>query len=380
MDLWSYGVPTGRRERALAAVRHEETDYVPFNFHSIPMVYHKIRDHYGLKNSEEVADFLGNHVVKIGTDFNYNPWASEIKQLDLTPSGGPVHTNLDAAGELHMDEFGCVWDRSAGMPHPVAYPLADSPDKLDTYEFPDPFREGRFDQARALADRWRDRAFIFGKLGMVLFERGWSIRSMPALMVDMKRRPDFVHALLDRILYEWDLPIIDQQIDIGIDGFYFADDWGTSSGLMFSPDYWRAFIKPRLAIIFDHCHKRGVYCGLHSDGRIAPLFPELIEIGLDIFNPLEPAAMDRFEMKRLYGDKLTFYGGVDVEHTMPFGTPEEVRAEVRLLAKELGKGGGYILQTSHQVLWDTPMENITAYVEEVRAMAGLDTPRVIGDR
>ena len=92
MDLWSYGVPTGRRERALAAVRHEETDYVPFNFHSIPMVYHKIRDHYGLKNSEEVADFLGNHVVKIGTDFNYNPWASEIKQLDLTPSGGPVHT------------------------------------------------------------------------------------------------------------------------------------------------------------------------------------------------------------------------------------------------------------------------------------------------
>ena len=136
MDIWSYGTPTGRRERALAAVRHEETDYVPFNFHSIPMVYHKICDHYGLKNSEEVADFLGNHVVKIGTDFNYNPWASEIKQLDLTPSGGPVHTNLDAAGELHMDEFGCVGDRSAGMPHPVAYPLADSPESWTCTSFP----------------------------------------------------------------------------------------------------------------------------------------------------------------------------------------------------------------------------------------------------
>ena len=214
MDIWSYGVPTGRRERVLAAIRHEETDYVPYNFHSIPMVYHRIRDYYGLQNSEEVADFIGNHVVKIGTDFNFNPWASEIKQLDLTPSGGPVHTNLDARGDLHTDEFGCVWDRTSGMPHPVAYPLADDYRQLATYQFPDPYREGRFDQARALANRWRDKAYIFGKLGMVLFERAWSIRSMPELLIDFKRRPEFVHELMDRIVQEWDLPIIDQQIDI----------------------------------------------------------------------------------------------------------------------------------------------------------------------
>ncbi|MBX7235698.1 MAG: hypothetical protein K1X65_15025 [Caldilineales bacterium] len=376
MDISPYGVPQNRRQRALAAIRHEATDYVPYNFHSIPMVYHKIRDYYGLRDSEEVADFIGNHVVKIGTDFNYNPWASEIKQLDLTPSGGPVHTNLDAKGELHMDEFGCVWDRQSGMPHPVAYPIADDHRKLESYQMPDPHRQGRFDPARALADRWRDKAFIFGKLGMVLFERAWSIRSMPQLMMDMKKRPEFVHELMDRILYEWDLPIIDLQCDIGIDGMYFADDWGTSAGLMFSPDYWRTFIKPRLAVIFEHCHQRGVYVGLHSDGKIAPLFPELIEIGLDIFNPLEPAAMDRLEMKQLYGDRLTFYGGLDVEHTMPFGSPDDVRGETRWLVENLGKGGGYILQTSHQVLWDTPMENIVAYIEEVRAMAGLETPRV----
>jgi uroporphyrinogen decarboxylase len=86
--------------------------------------------------------------------------------------------------------------------------------------------------------------------------------------------------------------------------------------------------------------------------------------------------MDRMEMKQLYGDQVTFYGGVDVEHTLPFGTPEEVRAEVRELAEKLGRGGGYILQTSHQVLWDTPMENVVAYIEEVRALAGLDTPRM----
>ena len=84
--------------------------------------------------------------------------------------------------------------------------------------------------------------------------------------------------------------------------------------------------------------------------------------------------MDRMEMKRLYGDKVTFYGGVDVECTMPFGTPDDVRAEVRELAEKLGEGGGYILQISHQVLWDTPMENIVAYIEPV--CSGLETPRV----
>ncbi|MEA3336171.1 MAG: uroporphyrinogen decarboxylase family protein [Chloroflexota bacterium] len=376
MDLFSYGTPTDRRERVLKAVQHQETDYVPYNFHAIPMVYHKIMDYYGLASSEEVADFIGNHVVKIGTDFNYNPWAEEVKDLDLTPSGGPVHTNLDASGALHEDEFGCVWDRTSGMPHPVAYPLSEDWRLFDSYQMPDPFREGRFDKAQALADRWRDRAFLFGKLGMALFERAWSIRGLTELMMDMVERPQFVHDLLDRIVTEWDLPVIDQQIDIGVDGFYFSDDWGTSSNMMFSPGMWRKFIRPRLKTIFDHCHNRGVYVGLHSDGKIQAIFPDLVEIGLDIFNPLEPSVMNPVEMKQRYGDKITFYGGIDVEHTMPFGTPEEVRAEIRERNETMTTGGGYILQTSHQVLWDTPMENIVAYIEEVRSLAGLETPTV----
>jgi len=374
MDIWTYGTPSNRRERVLKAIRHEETDFVPYNFHAIPVVYEKLGKHYGLEDSTQVADFIGNHVVKIGTDFNYNPWADEVQQVNLTPSGGVVHTNLDEAGALHTDEFGCVWDRTSGMPHPVAYPLAEDYRLFDQYVFPDPYREGRFEQAKRLADRWRDKAFIFGKLGMVLFERAWSIRGMTELLMDMALRPEFVEAMLDRVLYEWDLPIIDQQLEIGIDGFYFADDWGSKTGMIFSPGMWRRFIKPRLAIIYQRCHDAGVYVGQHSDGKIQDIFPDLIEIGLDIFNPLEPAAMDPLEMKQRFGDQVTFYGGVDVERTLPFGTPEAVRAEVRERAATLGKGGGYILQTSHHVLWDTPLENAVAYVEEVRALAGLETP------
>jgi uroporphyrinogen decarboxylase len=379
-DIWTYGTPSGRRERVFKAIQHEETDFVPYNFHAIPQVYQTLQDYYGLNNSLEVADFIGNHIVKIGSDFNYNPWGQEIEEVRLTPSGGPVYTNLDIKGALHTDEFGCVWDRTSGMPHPVGYPLEEDHTLLDQYTFPDPYRAGRFDQAKALADKWRDKAFIFGKLGMVLFERAWSIRGMVNLFTDMLDRPDFVDELLDRVLYEWNLPIIDQQVALGVDGFYFADDWGSKTGLMFSPKLWRHFIKPRLAIIYDHCHQAGVYVGQHSDGNIVEIFPDLIEIGLDVFNPLEPAAMDILEMKRRFGDKVTFYGGVDVEHTLPFGTPEEVRAEVRERAATLGQGGGYILQSTHTMLFDVPLENLVAYVEEVRVLAGLETPRPKGQK
>jgi uroporphyrinogen decarboxylase len=374
MDIWTYGTPADRRERVLRAIQHEETDFVPWNFHAIPMVYEKLRKHYGLEDSTKVADFVGNHVVKIGSDFNYNPWADEIQDVRLTPSGGVVHTNLDEVGALHTDEFGCVWDRTSGMPHPVAYPLAEDHRLFDTYAFPDPRREGRFDQARALADRWRGRAFIFGKLGMALFERAWSIRGMTELLMDLVIRPEFVEDLLDHILHEWNLPIVDQQLEIGVDGFYFADDWGSKTGMIFSPAMWRRFIKPRLHVLYQRCHDAGVYIGQHSDGQIQPIFPDLVEIGLDIFNPLEPSAMDPLEMKQRFGGQVTFYGGVDVERTLPFGTPEEVRAEVRERAATLGQGGGYILQTSHHILWDTPLENVIAYVETVRALAGLETP------
>jgi uroporphyrinogen-III decarboxylase len=149
---------------------------------------------------------------------------------------------------------------------------------------------------------------------------------------------------------------------------------------MFSPKLWRRFIKPRLAAIYDHCHQAGVYVGQHSDGNIVEIFPDLIEIGLDVFNPLEPAAMDVVEMKRRFGDKVTFYGGVDVEHTLPFGTPEEVRAEIRERAATIGRGGGYILQSTHTMLFDVPLENLIAYIEEVRGLAGLDTPRPTGQK
>lgn len=361
-----------RRERVLAAIRHETTDYVPYQFHATASVYAKVSEHYGLPGPQAVADFVGNHIVKIGSDFNVNPWADGI-QVSQVPSGGPLVTSVDAGGGLHTDEFGCVWDRRGGMPHPVGYPLADDPGRLDQYVMPDPYRAGRFEAAAKLAERYRGKVFLFGKLGMALFERAWAIRGMQQLLEDMVERPEFVEELLDRIVYEWNLPIIDQQLELGADGFYFADDWGSRTGLMFSPAMWRRFIKPRLAVCYQRVKERGAFVGQHSDGNILAIMPDLIELGMDVFNPLEPLVYDIYEVKRRFGDRVTFYGGIDVERTLPFGTPEQVRAEVRERAERLGQGGGYILQSSHTMLDDIPLPNIIAYIEACHELAGIDT-------
>jgi uroporphyrinogen decarboxylase len=305
------------------AIHHQEPDYVPYQFHAPGSVYARVRHHYDLPDNDAVVDFVGNHLVKIGSDFNVNPWAEGI-QAELIPSGGPVLTSLDGnESGLHTDEFGCVWDRRGGMPHPVESPLAEDHRLLDSYEMPDPYREGRFDNARALSDRHRGQRFVFGKLGMALFERAWAIRGMQQLLMDMAERPEFVEELLDRIVYEWNLPIIDQQLDLGADGFYFADDWGSRTTLMFSPAMWRRFIKPRLAMQF--------------------------------------------------GDKLTLYGGIDLDQVVTFGTPDEVKQEIREKARRLGKGGGYILQSCHTMLDDVPMENVVAYIESCHQLAGTNT-------
>jgi uroporphyrinogen decarboxylase len=361
-----------RRQRVLAAIRHEEPDFVPYNFHATGAVYERLREHYGLPDNNAVVELVGNHIVKIGSDFNVNPWSPDIRMGQL-PSGGAMTTSLDDSGGLHVDEFGCTWDRSKGMPHPVAYPLHDEQSRLEDYVMPDPWHEGRFDQARKLVERNKGEVFLFGKLGMCLFERAWSIRGFEELLLDIGLRPDFVEELLDRILYEWNLPIIDQQMDLGADGFYFGDDWGSKTSLFFSTEMWRRLIKPRLAVCYQRVKEKGGIVGQHSDGNILAVIPDLIEIGLDVLNPIQPSVYDPNVVKRKYGEKITLYGGIDVETILPFGSPQQVAAEMRMRAATLGMGGGYILQSSHTIMTDVPLENITTYIETCHEIAGIDT-------
>ena len=123
----------------------------------------------------------------------------------------------------------------------------------------------------------------------------------------------------------------------------------------------------------------GGIVGQHSDGNILAVIPDLIEIGLDVLNPIQPSVYDPNFIKKEYGKKITLYGGINVETTLPFGTPAEVAEEMRMRAKTLGRGGGYILQSSHTIMTDVPLKNVTTYIETCHELAGIDTAAAVAE-
>ena len=136
---------------------------------------------------------------------------------------------------------------------------------------------------------------------------------------------------------------------------------------MISPKMWRKFLKPRMARIIAEVKAANpeLLVFYHSDGNLEAVVPDLIEIGVDILNPVQPESMDIAELKRLYGDRLSFWGGIGVQTTMPFGTPEEVRASVKRLIQTASQGGGLVVAPAHVIEPDVPWENVEAFVQAV---------------
>jgi uroporphyrinogen decarboxylase len=185
---------------------------------------------------------------------------------------------------------------------------------------------------------------------------------MEQLLMYMLSNKDFVNQLLDKIL-EYNVGIIEHSCCLDIDIFRFGDDWGQQRGLIMGIDLWREYIKPRIKKMYELVKSEGKRVMIHCCGKVDGLFPELIECGLDIFNPFQPEVMDVVENKRRYGDRLSFYGGISIQKTLPYGTVEEVKGEVERLIEIVGENGGYIASPSHDLPADAKPENIAAMIE-----------------
>jgi uroporphyrinogen decarboxylase len=182
-------------------------------------------------------------------------------------------------------------------------------------------------------------------------------------MVDDKR---FVHELLDRIL-EFNLGVIENACCFDIDAMIFGDDWGMQTGLIMGPRAWHEFIEPRIRQMYGLARSKGRLVFIHCCGKVDKVFPELIECGVYVFNPFQPEVMDVLNVKRRYGDWLSFFGGVSIQRTLPYGTVAEVREEVRRLLEVVGRNGGYIAAPSHAIPADAKAENIAALVEVLQS-------------
>jgi uroporphyrinogen-III decarboxylase len=184
--------------------------------------------------------------------------------------------------------------------------------------------------------------------------------------MDMVRSPDLANALFD-IPYRYHLTAAKKLVEMGVDMIYLGDDMGAQNQMMISPNMWRKYFKPRMANIIAELKliNPNLKVAYHTDGNVEPILPELIEIGLDVLNPIQPASMDPAKIKKEYGDKLCFWGTIDEQYTLPFGSPQDVANEVKLRLETVGYNGGLILAPTHSVQLDTPLENFWALINTI---------------
>ena len=182
----------------------------------------------------------------------------------------------------------------------------------------------------------------------------------------MAANPDFVHSLLDRIL-DYNLRIIENACSFDIDAMMFGDDWGHQYGLIMGPEFWQEFIKPRIKEMYGLARSKGKFVFIHSCGKVDEVFPDLIECGLNMFNPFQPEVIDVSEIKQTYGDTLSFYGGISTQRTLPYGTVAQVKDEVKRLLDIVGKNGGYVAAPAHAIPADAKPENVAAMIDVLQS-------------
>lgn len=330
-----------RRERTLTAIGHSQPDRVPYAIEFTSAQLAKTCAAYAMDPAEFEA-YLGNHCQKVG----FNIGGRSEREGYFT------------------DEFGVEWDRT-GDDKDIGIPTAElvSPHD-DSYVFPEPDLDEMVRSVdRALATR--GDAVLFGKIGTTYFERAWSLCGFQNMLMYLAADEDFVKEILAKVL-SYNLKIIDSVIDSGIDGFYFGDDYGQQNGLLMSPRMWRTFFKEGWATMFSRVKSRGKIVALHSCGNITDLLPEFIDIGLDIYQTVQPEIYDLRRLKAEFGDRLTFWGGISTQRDLPFDPPEVLRKKIEDTVALLGASGGYIAGPTHRLPPDIPIANIRTLVETLR--------------
>jgi uroporphyrinogen decarboxylase len=249
------------------------------------------------------------------------------------------------------------------------YPLADfrSPADLARHSWPNPDMYDYDVLPRRIAAVQTDGERCIMVTNGNIFETTWYMRGFQQIFMDMVQAPEMVHAIMGRVTdfyvahFRKMLAAARGQIDL----VFTADDIAGQKGLLVSPEMWEAFIKPYHVRLNAAIHEHDARVIYHSDGAVMRAIPGLIDMGIDVLQALQfdAAGMDPVAMKALYGDRLCFEGGVSVQQTLPFGTPDQVRVEVERLIAVLGRDGGYILGPSHNIQAGTPAENIYAMFE-----------------
>ena len=352
------------RERIMMALSHEEPDRCPMYVGFTPefarclekeldLKSDKFHNPHGSGNTFQLDRMLGSDML-----LAHVGWANSYYQ----------------EGSEYTDEWGVGWrsveySTAYGSGHyteMVHHPLAQD-NAIVTYQSPDPSRSELYEDIAWAIQTFKDEYWIVGGTVTTIFEAAWGLRGYERLLQDFALNPDLAEMVLD-LPYHYHLAAAKKLVEMGVDMIWLGDDVGAQNAMLISPKMWRRFLKPRMANFIAQVKSINpqVKVAYHSDGQIYPIIPDLIEIGLDILNPIQPRSMDPARLKNEFGKQLCFWGSIDEQYTLPFGTPTDVHDEVIQRLNTLGKDGGLIIGPTHLMQLDTPIENFWAMVNSIQ--------------
>lgn len=356
------------RERVRLALQHQEPDRCPLQISFTPEFAARLKVDLRLKGRGLHNPHGGGNTYELERALD--------EDLLLTSVGwvnGYYQDGYQNAGS-YQDEWGVTWRTieyetrfgQGKYTEPCSPPLADER-ALEAYTPPDPNRPELYAEAERTLRNFKDEYWIVGVTPTTIFETAWALRGYERLLMDMAADPAQADRVLD-IPFHYHRVVTQQLVRLGVDMIWLGDDVGGQKSMLMSPKMWRQYLKPRLAELIASLRAINpqIKIAYHTDGVVYPIIPELIEMGIDLLNPIQPLAMDPIRLKQEYGDRLCFWGSLDIQHTLPFGTPDAVRNEVLTRLKTLGESGGLIIGPTHNVQLDTPLENFWAMVNTIR--------------
>jgi uroporphyrinogen decarboxylase len=337
------------RERVAAALGKQPVDRVPIFMWFHPDTATKFSRLLEIPASA-LGEVMGNDIQQTWVNNNY---AME----------GIVHAH---DGESHVDWWGITWEKRYGFNQILKYPYAGATrEAMLEYQFPYDHVEELLALMKPVVDGRRD-FYVGCDVSPCAFEMYWRLRGMDYAMLDMADDPELAYEMLGRCA-DFSIAMGEKACErFALDWFWTGDDVAGQQKMMMSPKLWRALIKPHLKRVIDVGKTRGLPVAFHCCGALRPIIPDLIELGVDVLNPIQCncPGMNPAELKREFGAELAFMGGVDTQGLLPTGTADEVRRYTeQLIAEMTADGGGFILAASHTVSPETPDENIFAMYE-----------------
>jgi uroporphyrinogen decarboxylase len=364
------------RERVLCALNHEEPDRVPVFFGTsgvttmLAPAYERLKAYLGIEAPPRLISSIFQYARL--DEAVMQRFGSDGRPL-LSGPAPSVHRRAISA-EAFVDEWGIEWRRAPGS---LYYEETRAPlhtatlDDLERYPWPDLGHPSRFvglaEEARRI--HAETGCAVVALSGASLFEQIQLLRGMETFLTDLAANRDFAEALIGKVgeLMLAGLHGLMAAAGDEIDVVVMGDDLGTQNAPIMSPRMYRSFFKPRHAELIAAIKSRSAAkVFFHSDGNIYPLLGDLVEVGVDLLNPVQVSAGDMgdtIRLKREFGSRLSFCGAVDTGWVLPHGTTEDVRCEVRRRIADLAPGGGYVLASVHCIQPDVPLENVIAMFE-----------------